>query len=155
MSDQKDRAALKQAVRARMLELEEGELAAARAHYERFLGEARLDDREGHDNSDIAESRESADLAAAFDGPVHTHQAKLDAIEALDFAVTDRVGPGAVVSFNKRHFVVAVSTSAFECEGRSYMGISTQSPIYAAIDGLKKGESFTFNGRKTKLDEVF
>lgn len=155
MSAKKDRAALKAAIRSRMLELEEGELATARAHYERFLGEARLDDREGHDNSDIAESRESADLAAAFDGPVHTHQAKIDALEALDFALADHVRPGAVVSFNKRHFVVAVATSAFDCEGRSYMGISTQSPIFAAIDGLAEGDSFTFNGRKTRLDEVF
>lgn len=155
MSAKTDKAALKQAIRARMLALEEGELATAREHAARFLGDAQLDDREGHDNSDIAESRESADLAAAFDGPVHAHQAKVDAIEALDFGPSDQVGPGAIVVFKGRRFVVAVSTAAFECEGESYMGISTQSPIYGALEGLKKGESFTFNGRKTKLEDVF
>lgn len=155
MTTKEARAALKQAIRARMLALEESELTTARDHHARLLGEAMLDDREGHDNSDIAESRESADLAAAFDGPVHAHQAKLDAIEALDFSLKTQVGPGSVVSFNSRHFVVAVATGKFDCEGRTYMGISTQSPIYKAIDGLKKGDSFTFNGRKAKLEEVF
>jgi hypothetical protein len=149
-----DRAALKKALHDKMMSLEAAELAAAKAHYESYLKESQLDDREGHDKDDIAEARESADLAAAFDHPVHAHHAKIDAIENTDFSVTDTVRPGAVVSFNERHFVVVVSTSKFECNGKIYMGISTQSPIYKAIDGLQAGESFDFNGREFTLDEV-
>lgn len=154
MTARQDRAALKQAIHDKMLALEESELATARDHYARFLREAVLDDREGHDTSDLAEARENADLAAAFDHPVHTHQAKIEAIEATDFSVTDTVRPGAVVSFNDRHFVVAVSTVRFDCNGTTYMGISTQSPIYKALDGLQAGDSFTHNGREFILDEV-
>lgn len=155
MTAPEHRAALKQALRDKMLKLEADELATAVEHYERFLHEAVLDDREGHDNSDIAEARENADLAAAFDHPVHTHHAKIDAIENADFSVTDTVGPGAVVSFNNRHFVVVVSTTKFTCEGATYMGISTQSPIYKSLDGLKEGETFHHNGRAFTLDAVF
>jgi transcription elongation GreA/GreB family factor len=150
-----DPATLKARLRDRMHQLEEDELATAIAHYERFLAEAVLDDREQHDNSEIAEAREHADLAVAFDHPVHTHQAKLGVIEATDFGVTDVVGPGAVVSFGGRSFVVAVSTSKFDCEGETYMGISIQSPIYKAMAGLGEGDSFTFNGREITLDRVF
>ncbi|MFT7596864.1 MAG: hypothetical protein ACI8R4_004206, partial [Paracoccaceae bacterium] len=82
MSASLDRATFKRAVHDKMLALEESELATAIEHYERFLHEAVLDDREGHDNSEIAEARENADLAAAFDHPIHMHQAKIDAIEA-------------------------------------------------------------------------
>ena len=80
-----------------MLELEAAELATAQAHYARFLAEAKLGDREQHDNSDIAEARENADLAAAFDHPVKDHHAKIDVLENLDFSVCDMIGPGAVV----------------------------------------------------------
>ena len=118
MSAPQDRAAFKKAVHDKMLALEEGELATAIEHYERFLRESVLDGREAHDTSQLAEARENADLAAAFDHPVHTHQAKIDAIEATDFSVTDTVRPGAVVSFNKRRFVVAVSVLAH----RGYSG---------------------------------
>lgn len=149
-----DRAALKKAIHDKLMSLEEAELATAKAHYENFLMESRLDSRETRDTDDLADARESADLAAAFDHPVHTHHAKIDAIENADFSLTDTVGPGAVVAFNNRHFVVIVSTAKFECNGETYMGISTQSPIYKAMQGLKAGDSFSFNGREIVLDDV-
>lgn len=154
MTATQNRTALKKALHDKMLSLEEAELAAAMAHYESYLRDAKLDDREVHDKEDIAGAREYADLAAAFDHPVHTHHAKIDALENMDFGVTETVRPGAAVSFGGRHFVVAVSTARFDCEGRTYMGISTQSPIFKALDGLKAGDSFTHNGSEYTLDEV-
>ena len=154
MSATMDRAALKQAVRDRLLSLEATELATAIAHYEAFLEESRLSDRDVHDTDDMAAARESADLAAAFDHPVHTHHAKIDAIENTDFSETDTVRPGAVVVFNGRHFVIVASTSRFEVNGITLMGISTQSPIYKVLEGLQAGDQFTQNGRKMTLDDV-
>ena len=69
------------------MSLEEQELATAQAHYDAFLKDSQLDDREGHDKDDIAASRENADLAAAFDAPVHAHHAKIDVIENTDFGL--------------------------------------------------------------------
>jgi len=154
MPKPQDRTTFKQAIHDKMLALEENELATAIEHYERFLHEAVLDGREGHDNSQLVEARKNTDLAAAFDHPVHTHQAKIEAIEATDFSVTDIVRPGAVVGFNGRRFVVVVSTTKFDLDGQTYMGISVQSPIYKAIDGLQAGDSFVHNGHGITLDEV-
>ena len=148
------RTTLKQAIHNKMQALEETELATAKSHYERFLAEAQVHGREQFDNSDIAGARENADLAAAFDHPVHTHQAKIAAIAATDFSETDTVRPGAVVAFDNRSFVVAVSTTKFDCDGTTYMGISPQSPIYKAMAGLQAGETFQFNGRDVLLQDV-
>lgn len=150
-----DRQAVKDALRAKMLSLEAGELETAIEHYERFLAEAKLDTREQHDNSDIAEARENADLAAAFDHPVKDHHAKIDVLENLDFAVTDVVQPGAVVTFGSRHVVVSVSTAQFDLDGVTYMGISPQSPIFLAMNGLSAGDTFRFNGREIEIEDVF
>jgi len=154
MGDVRDRAALKQAVQDKMMALEARELATAVAHHEAFLKESALDDREGHDKDDIVASRGNADLAAAFDAPVFSHNAKIDAIENMDFALTDTVAPGALVSFGGRHFIIAVSTLRFDVDGVTYMGISTQSPIFKAMDGLKAGDSFTFNGQDIEIQDV-
>jgi hypothetical protein len=155
MDIDKQKQALKNALLDRMLSLETAELTTAKEHYERFLAEAKLGGNEQHDNSDVAEARENADLAAAFDHPVKDHHSKIDALENLDFSLTESVRPGAVVGFNGRHVVVAVSTAQFEHDGVTYMGISTQSPIYMAMDGLVKGDSFVFNGKEVSIDEVF
>lgn len=154
MTAETNRTAKKQAICDRLMSLEAEELEVAKAHYAAFLKESQLDDREGHDKDDIAEARENADLAAAFETPVLAHHAKIDVIENTDFGLTDTVGPGAVVSFGGRNFVVSVSTSRFEVNGASYMGISTQSPIYRAMEGLKPGEAFTHNGQDYEIDDV-
>ena len=152
MSAPLDRAAFKRAVHDKMLALEESELATAIEHYERFLHEAVLDDREGHDNSEAFFAASETALTAPPDHPVHAHQAKIDAIEATDFSVADAVRPGAVVAFNNRKFVVCVSTSRFDLNGETFMGISVQSPIFKVIDGLQAGDAFSYNGREITLD---
>ncbi|TMV07673.1 hypothetical protein FGK63_09395 [Ruegeria sediminis] len=154
MTAEQDRAAKKKAIVDRLMSLEAEELATAKAHYEAFMKDSQLDDREGHDKDDIAASRENADLAAAFDAPVHAHHAKIDVIENTNFRLTDTVAPGAVVKFSNRNFVVCVSTSRFEVDGETYMGISTQSPIYLAMAGLQKGELFTHNGTEFEVEDV-
>lgn len=149
-----DRAALKKSVHDCLMSLEEAELATAIAHYEAFLQNSQLDAREVHDKDDFVASRENADLAVAFDTPVQTHHAKIDAIENTDFSLMDVVGPGAVVKFGDRRFIVCISTTRFDVGGVTYMGISTQSPIYRAMAGLKAGESFSFNGRDLEIQDV-
>jgi len=49
---------------------------------------------------------------------------------------------------------VGVATAAFDCDGRSYMGISTQAPIYQAIAGTQAGDSVPFRGRELRVEEV-
>ncbi|WP_170769948.1 hypothetical protein [Ruegeria lacuscaerulensis] len=154
MTVQADPAARKKAIIDRLMSLEEQELATAQAHYDAFLKDSQLDDREGHDKDDIAASRENADLAAAFDAPLQAHHAKIDVIENTDFGLTDTVQPGAVVKFNNRSFVVCVSTTRFDVDGTTYMGISTQSPIYLAMTGLQEGDVFTHNGTEFEVEEI-
>lgn len=154
MTAKKDPAALKKTIIDHLMTLEAQELATAQAHHDAFQKDSRLDDREGHDKDDIAASRENADLAAAFDGPVHAHHAKIDVIENTDFSLTDTVQPGAVVWLSDRHFVVCVSTTKFEVDGETYMGISTQSPIYLAMAGMQKGDVFTHNGTEFEIRDI-
>ncbi|QBF32992.1 hypothetical protein [Thalassococcus sp. S3] len=151
----KDRAEQKQAVYDKMFALETAELETAIAHYEAHLKGSRLDPTESHDTDEISDARESADLAAAFDQPVQTHHAKVDVLENIDFSVTDTVRPGAIVTIDGRHLVVATATARFDVDGVTYMGISEQSPIYKAMAGLQAGDSFTLNGRDATVDEVF
>ncbi len=149
-----DPAARKKAIIDHLMSAEAQALEEAQAHHEAFLKESQLDDREVHDKDDIAASRENADLAAAFDGPVNAHHAKIDVIENTDFGLTDTVRPGAAVKLNDRRFVVCVSTVRFDVDGETYMGISTQSPIYLAMAGMQKGDVFTHNGTEFEIEEV-
>lgn len=154
MSNSQDRAALKKSVQDALLALESEELATAREHLQAHIKDSILDASEVRDTDEYVASNEQVDLAEAFSHPVTTHEAKVDVIENTDFALTDTVRPGAVVVVDGRRFIVAVSTRRFEVGGETYMGISQESPIYKAMEGLQAGESFTFHGKDVEIEDV-
>jgi len=154
MSNSQDRAALKKAVYDKLLSLESDELASAVAHFEAHMKDSVLDSRAVRDTDDLVASNEEVGLAAAFSHPVQAHHAKVDVIENLDFTPTDTVRHGAIVTFDGRHLVVAVSTARFQVDGETYMGISPESPIFKAMDGLQAGDSFTFQGKEIEIEDV-
>jgi hypothetical protein len=48
----------------------------------------------------------------------------------------------------------AVTTGKFVCDGNEIMGISTQAPIYAELEGKCAGGAVSFNGRELAIEEV-
>lgn len=145
----------KNAVKRTMLTLSREEMESARQHYNDYFAEARVDRSEATDDNRLAHARFAGELAEAFEHPLHTYEAKLEQLEAIDFSPKTEVGPGAIVKVAGRYLVVAVSTRSFQCEGRTLMGISPQAPIYAAMDGKRIGESCPFRGRELTVEEIF
>ncbi|MBA3908579.1 MAG: hypothetical protein C0524_01580 [Rhodobacter sp.] len=142
-------------LRATMLALTEAELAQAHNTYERFLNAARLDRFEPIESDEQAQAEIAADLAEAFDDREHEVQAKIAALEAMDFGPKSEVAPGAAVRIGDRFLVVGVSTGEFTCQGHDFVGISQAAPIYEAMEGKKAGETCEFRGRKLMIVEVY
>lgn len=71
-----------------------------------------------------------------------------------DFKNT-KVEPGAVVITDQRNFFISVSSEKMEIEGEVFYGISTQAPIYASMQDLKKGDKFEMNKTKYKIEDVY
>lgn len=103
---------------------------------------------------DLSQADSSRDLSTLFGETVADQRAGLQRIEQLDFGPKDRVEPGAIIGFGGRHYVVGVVSEAFDCGGVTYEGVSTESPIYAAIAGRREGETFAFRGQHERLDVV-
>ncbi|MEL6258079.1 MAG: hypothetical protein AAFQ67_03350 [Pseudomonadota bacterium] len=144
----------KAAIRDAMLALEADALAHAKEHYEEYLAEARLDRTEPIENDEQAQAEIASELAEAFDHPVHAHSDKIAKLKTLDFGPKVEVEEGAVVSVGGRNFVISVSTTKFDCDGETYMGVSPQAPIFAALEGRRAGETTEFRGRKLTIDAV-
>lgn len=145
----------KTALRETLLGLELDKLYAVEANYQAFLQQARVDNTDGYDDDELSHALESSDIASLLDQSVHEYQEKIDRLKAIDFSPRTQVEPGAVVKFNNRHFVISVATSQFECTGESYMGISTDAPVYAALQGLEAGDTFDLNGREVRIQAVY
>ncbi len=66
-----------------------------------------------------------------------------------------KVEPGAVVITDQLNFFISVSSEKMEIGGKVFYGISTQAPIYASMQDLKKSEKFEFNKTAYKIEDVY
>jgi len=137
-----------------MLLLETAALHSARENYLDYVSTARLDRSEPIENDELAQAEVASDFAEALDDTLHDYADKLEKLRTIDFGPKLAVGEGAVVKLSGRHFVIAVSTSKFTCQGRELMGISTMAPIFEAIEGARAGETVQFNGRDLTVEDV-
>ncbi|QHT67360.1 hypothetical protein GXP67_12305 [Rhodocytophaga rosea] len=83
-------------------------------------------------------------------------QAQLQLLERMEAqTLHEQVKNGAVVLTAQQNFFVSTSLPLFEVEGKPYLGVSTDSPIYHAMKDKKKGDSFTLNDVLYHIEDVF
>jgi len=101
---------------------------------------------------DLSQSGEAGDMGELLETVEDRQKEILTRIEGLDFGPKTAVAPGALVGFGGTRFVVGVVAAEFECDGVTYEGLSSDSPIYAALEGLRLGDTFTFGGHDHRID---
>jgi transcription elongation GreA/GreB family factor len=62
---------------------------------------------------------------------------------------------GSVVITDVQNIFVAVSIGSIKAGDQDFFAVSTQSPIFKAMMGKKKGESFSFRDKIYKIKDTF
>jgi hypothetical protein len=127
------------------------ELGALSDQVEDEHAAAELDQDTSLEVDDTSQSYEAGDLHALYGRSVARQSASVRHIESLDFAHTDVVVAGAIVGVDGRRYVVGVASAPFECDGVTYEGIASDSPIFTHIQGLRVGDTFEFMGQKQHI----
>ena len=134
--------------------LQEAQLRQSRDAYASYLAEARRDRTEPTDHDQASQEFGNAELAEYFEGPTRTYEAALKRLQSIDFGPKSSVEEGAAVQLNDRWYVVGVATQAFKCDGLTYMGISTEAPVYETLRGAVAGDVVEYRGRELKVQNV-
>ncbi|MEI7596612.1 MAG: hypothetical protein WCK02_12750 [Bacteroidota bacterium] len=61
---------------------------------------------------------------------------------------------GAVVKTTNQNMIIATGLGKIIVDGETFYSISTAVPIYKTIQGLKKGDSYSFQGKNYKIIDV-
>ena len=69
--------------------------------------------------------------------------------------VNERVEFGAVIATERSNFFISISSGKIELGGVIYYAISPAVPLFKAMEGLKKGDVFEFNGQKQTINDLF
>ena len=144
----------KASVRSRLSDLASAELDGARAAYAEHLQASKPLEDEATDADDQAQAWTQAELAEDLEKMVRTTEAKVAALNTLDFGPKEVVEPGAIVTVDGRHFVIGITMDHFTCDGVELTGLSPRAPFYLAIDGLEKSDTAEFGGRTVRVDDI-
>jgi transcription elongation GreA/GreB family factor len=68
---------------------------------------------------------------------------------------SDTILPGSLVITNKGTFFISISAGSIEMDGKTIFTVSPASPIGQQLRGLRAGETFHFNGKEFKIQEVY
>jgi hypothetical protein len=69
--------------------------------------------------------------------------------------IHNTVQPGSVVVTDKETFFVSASIEQFEVDNLQIFGISTQSPLYKAMEGEQKDDTFTYKTNTYSIVDIF
>ncbi|MEE9462683.1 MAG: hypothetical protein V3V53_12670, partial [Bacteroidales bacterium] len=81
-----------------------------------------------------------------------------------DMHVLERIDPknykemvefGAIVISDTSKFIIAISAGKIELDGTIFYAISPAVPLYKAMEGLRAGDSYEFNGKKQTIKELY
>lgn len=152
MSDTTIDEATKRRVRDAMAQLAREELEATRGNVDSQQQAAELDQDEPVSSDDTSQSDVAGEMHGLLEEALERQEAGLAAIEGLDVSVAEVAQVGAIVGFAGQRYLVGVVSGEVEVDGATYEGISADSPVFGAIEGLRAGETFTVNDREQRIE---
>ena len=62
---------------------------------------------------------------------------------------------GAVIITDSCRFFISISAGKIIIDGQTYYAISPMVPLFKAMEGMKKGDIFEFNGKQQTIQDLF
>lgn len=113
-----------------------------------------VDESDTIDPEDLSYQSVATEEELLFKQQLAKAKADLKTLLAVDFGAKNHVEPGAFVKTEKFNFLIGCATIPFDFEGNHIVGISTDSPIYKEMKGLKNGDVFNVSGNKYLIKEI-
>lgn len=114
--------------------------------------------QQGYDQKDMAAQAERSTEINALNREIQFANAELDILQILSLSpdiTHHHVTLGAIVITNHYTFFISASLEKIIIDSHVYIGISTHSPIYKAMEGKTKGETFLFDNIHYKIKDIF
>lgn len=119
---------------------------------------AGLGNEESYDNTELAGQQLKISEINMLNTLLEFANNEMELLENMNLmptAIQDKAVLGAVVVTNRNTFFISASIESVEVEGQKYFGISTHSPLFLAMSGKAKGDSFAYKGKHYDINDIF
>lgn len=142
----------KKAVAQQLLTIKQNSYKNLLAMQEADMGEAREVNENEENLFEDGKVDQAYNRVEARARVVEGLQRDIDLLSNLDnIEPTEEIQMGDIIETDQGLFFVGAASDAFEVEGKTYRGISTDSPLYLALRGKHDGDTVKVNDNKFKL----
>jgi len=114
-----------------------------------------IDESDVIDPEDYSHQYESQELEQMIKVQLNRASRGLEVLASLDISPKNKVETGAIIETDTLAFFIGYPTIPFEIDNRRLVGISTNSPIYALMNGKRKGDNFSYAGNDYTIKNIF
>lgn len=114
-----------------------------------------IDELDVIDEEDFSHQFESNEIEQLVKSQLNKEEDSLRLLKSLDFGNKSVCSPGVVINTTDFNFIIGVPTVPFEFEGKQYVGISVNSPIYQVLKNAEIGEEFNFRGNNYTIESIY
>ena len=111
----------------------------------------KLDDTEAKDPEHYSHNDESQDFSILLQNKLENAEYELSKLEKISTEPMKKAGVGAVIETDKMSFYVSLATLPFDIDGKHYIGISENAPMYGVISNKQVGDKFVLGMVEYKI----
>lgn len=145
---------LKEEIRNKIIEQERELLMNMREVHKMHTNAADLDEDSSLSNEDFAQQDQSRESAKGIETRITQNKIALDTFVNLDHSPKTKAEPGALVLTNTLNFYIGIASSVFEYQGKNYIGLDVNAPIYSVLNNAEAGSEISFNGKKYEVLQI-
>lgn len=117
---------------------------------------ADLDEESTRELDDYSQQSSDQDMQQRLQLQTANVEEKIDWMERNASISQQTVQPGALVETKDEYFFIGIALPTnIEAEGKKVTGISEDAPVYASIEGKKKGEEITLGNQTYKIINIY
>ena len=142
----------KSAIIAHLLEEKEASYKNMMAMQEAEVAAAEQANENGDGQFQGGKTGQTLNRVEARASVVESLQKDINVLSGLDsIEPTGEIQLGDVIETDQGNFFVAVAADEFSVNGKTYRGISTDSPLFQALKGKKDGDTVAINDNEFSL----
>lgn len=145
----------KEAIQAHLFEMYRRMILDFQSKIEIVHSGVDLDEEDTMDPEDFSHQSESSRMEQIMRAKLEQAESEFNALQKIDFSVKQTVEPGTLIETNQFNFIVSCATLPFQIDGKQFIGISTDSPIYSIFKEKKPGDQFEFNHIEYHIHAIY
>lgn len=113
-----------------------------------------LDEGDTMDPEDLSQQSDSREMKMRMQLQIDQAQAQLNRLRDLANKTNTTAEAGSIVKTKKNQIFIGVSFSTLHIDGKDIIGITQESPAYAAIRGKGKGDTFKLGKDEYTIEAI-